>query len=339
MDSKRSHILTALALLATGLAFAQAAPASGATAASRPADSLRRGIELFADGRYDEALPVFDALFLDSSAGALRPEGAYWAAMTQIARGDAAAAEKAIDTFLALYPTHARAPEMLYQRGRAAFMRKDYERAIQSFQAYLSANPKGDSVPAAIFWSAESLYAIGRLPEAEKLYRRISETYPESVKAEAARYRIALVQFKYREDELLTLLKWSHEESLRIIEEFQRREKAYEQALAVYQKRYGEAQYGTAVAQSSLEEEIAALRSSMDDLAKRLQDKDARVAELEAKIAAAAAPAPSSPSAVAGSTEMDPGQAELLELKERALVLLQFYLERLASGSSGGGSK
>ncbi|HOX91671.1 MAG TPA: tetratricopeptide repeat protein, partial [Spirochaetales bacterium] len=214
-------------------AYAQAGTASSV-------DSLRSGIQLFAEGRYEEALPVFDALFLDTSAGSLRPEGAYWSAMTHMAKGDAAAGLKATDTFLALYPTHARAAEMQYQRGRAGFILRDYELALQSFSAYLSAYPKADNVSSAIFWSAESLYAVGRLSEAEKLYRTVAEKYPDSVKAEAARYRIALVQFKYREDELLTLLKWSHEESLRIIEEFQRREKAYEQALALYQKRYGE---------------------------------------------------------------------------------------------------
>jgi len=342
MVSKRAFLIAALVAMAAASASAQA-PGTAAPRASTPAESLRSGIELFAAGRYDEALPVFDALFLDPSAGTLRPEGAYWSAMTHIARGNAGAAEKAIDTFLTLYPTHAKAGEMLYQRGRAAFLAKDYERSIQAFQAYLAANPKGESVAAAIFWSAESLYAIGRLPEAEKLYRTVTDAYPESVKAEASRYRIALVQFKYREDELLTLLKWSHEESLRIIEEFQRREKSYEQALAVYQKRYGEAQYGTAVAQTTLEEEIAALKASMDDLAERLQGKDARVAELEAALAAAEsaaavlAAAPASGTPAAATTQ--PGEAEVLELQQRALALLEFYLESLAAADSTGGSR
>ncbi|HOX91672.1 MAG TPA: hypothetical protein PLC54_02035, partial [Spirochaetales bacterium] len=48
-------------------------------------------------------------------------------------------------------------------------------------------------------------------------------------------------------------------------------------------------QYGTALAQSTLEEEIASLKSSMDDLARRLQEKDARVVQLEADLAAMSA--------------------------------------------------
>lgn len=329
MSKRFCALALGLGLLALAAAYGQSAPG---------ADTLRSGIQLFAEGRFEEALPLFDALFLDTSAGTLRPEGAYWAAMSHMARGDAAAGQRAIDTFLALYPTHARAAEMMYQRGRAAFILRDYGRALESFSAYLGAYPKADNLSAAIFWSAESLYAVGRLSEAEKLYRTVAELYPDSVKAEAARYRMALVQFKYREDELLTLLKWSHEESLRIIEEFQRREKAYEQALAVYQKRYGEAQYGTAVAQSTLEEEIASLKASMDDLAKRLQEKDARVAQLEADLAALSAmPAPAAVAAPAVDSSALAQAEELLALKARALALLQFYLESMAGSGTGGG--
>jgi len=308
------------------------------------ADDLRRGIELFANSRYTEALPIFDALFLDPAAGTLRADGAYWSAITLLASGDPAAAEKVIESFLSAFPDHARTPELVYQKARAAFLQKDYERALRAFQVYIAAYPSSDQVSASVFWSAESLYSLGRLADAEKLYRTIGERYPESVKAEAAKYRLSLIQFKYREDELLTLLKWSHEESLRIIEEFQRREKAYEQALAVYQKRYGEAQRGVAQTQASLEDQVASLKLTMDDLAKRLQDKDARVAELEALLVAAQAEASTAQAATPAMTDSvdattASNSAELLAMKARALQLMQFYIERLAERSVSGGSK
>jgi len=331
-----TRVATFAAIVALGVtsAFSQ----SGLAPAMTPADELRQGIELFANARYAEALPVFDSLFLDPASGSLRADGAYWSAMTLLASGDPAAAERAIETFLATFPGHEKTSEMVYQKARAAFLRKDYERAITSFQSYIGAFPEGDQVPASVFWSAECLYALGRLSDAEKLYRSLGERYPDSVKAEAAKYRLSLIQFKYREDELLTLLKWSHEESLRIIEEFQRREKAYEQALAVYQKRYGEAQRGVAQTQASLEDQVASLKLAMDDLAKRLQEKDARVVELEGELAGLSADdnrAAAEPSA-AGGTVVASGEAELLAMKARALSLMQFYLERLAERSAGG---
>jgi len=346
MNPTRAVAFVAALTLACAGAFAQSpaqpVPSTAARAPS-PTDELKRGIELFANERYAEALPVFDSLFLDSRAGALRAEGAYWSAMTLLASGEPAAAEKAIDTFLTAFPGHERSQEMIYQKARAAFLAKDYERALRAFQAFIAAYPGSAHEPAALFWSAESLYSLGRLPEAERLYRAMVERHPDSPRAEAARYRVSLIQFKYREDELLTLLKWSHEESLRIIEEFQRRERAYEQALDVYQKRYGEAKRGVAETQASLEDQVTSLRLAMDDLARRLQDKDARVVELERLLGAAEAAKGASPaSALSGpaSPVAEPGgraDAELLAMKAQALELMRFYLERL--GQSSGDKK
>jgi tetratricopeptide (TPR) repeat protein len=318
--------------------FAQTMPAVPA----KPADGLRRGIELFAEARYAEALPFFDALLMDPAAGSLRADGAYWSAITLLASGDPQAAEKAIESFLVAFPGHARTGELIYQKARAAYLLKDYDRAIKSFQAYTAAYPGGEMVSSAVFWTAESLYSLGRLTDAEKLYKTIGEKFQDSVKAEAAKYRLSLIQFKYREDELLTLLKWSHEESLRIIEEFQRREKAYEQALEVYQKRYGEAKRGVAQTQASLEDQVSSLKLAMDDLAKRLQEKDARVTELE-KLAASAALVTSVNPASISLSEAVPtkiaNEMQLLAMKERALVLMQFYIERLSKDSALRGQK
>lgn len=339
MNLKRIATFAVIVLVAVSTALAQTAGASASP--MKPSDELRRGIELFANARYAEALPIFDALFLDPNSGAVRAEGAYWSAMTLLASGDPSAAEKAIESFLAAFPGHERTPELMYHKARATFLQKDYERAVNLFQSYITAFPSGDQVSASVFWSAEGLYLMGRLQDAEKLYRAIGERYPESVKAEAAKYRLSLIQFKYREDELLTLLKWSHEESLRIIEEFQRREKAYEQALEVYQKRYGEAKRGVAQTQASLEDQVASLRLAMDDLAKRLQEKDARVSELERLQAEAAEPAGDTVAAATSASAVADSSAalQLLSMKERALILMQFYLERLAARPAQGGTK
>jgi TolA-binding protein len=338
MNQKRVATFAVVMIMGFSSLFAQTMPA----VPSKPADGLRRGIELFAEARYAEALPLFDAILIDPAAGPLRADGAYWSAITLLAAGDPQAAEKAIETFLAAFPGHARTGELIYQKARAAYLQKDYDRAIKSFQAYTAAYPSGEMVSSAVFWTAESLYSLGRLTDAEKLYKTIGEKFQDSVKAEAAKYRLSLIQFKYREDELLTLLKWSHEESLRIIEEFQRREKAYEQALEVYQKRYGEAKRGVAQTQASLEDQVASLRLAMDDLAKRLQEKDARVSELE-KLAASAASAtkPEAAPPVAGDSASGDvtNELQLLAMKERALVLMQFYIERLSKDAGSRGRK
>ena len=330
-------------LLIAGL-YSVAAQATDGNRASTAAENLRTGIRLLADGQYSAALAAFDSLMLDSGAGELRAEGAYWAVMTHLAAGNPSLAEKTIETFLISFPEHPKTADLLYQQGRAAYLQNDYERALRNFQSYITRYPQGENLPAAVFWSGESLYFLGRLPEAEKLYKAIGERYPDSVKAEAAHYRLSLIQFKYREDELLTLLKWSHEESLRTIEEFQRREKAYEQALSVYQRRFGEVRRDIAETQLSLEDQLIAMKTTSDELQRRIQQKDVRIAELENRLelaererVAQAETLATLPTVEISTTESALGlNVELLAMKERALVLLEFYVEKLADEASGG---
>jgi TolA-binding protein len=333
-------LLLSAALVMLGLGFVTAQGDLRTTAG----DTLRKGIQLLANGDYPAALSAFDALLLDSDAGQLRAEGAYWAIMTHLAAANPALAEQAIETFFEAFPKHPRIPELRYQKARAAFIQKHYERSLREFQAYISLNPEGEHLPAAIFWSAEALYFLGRLSESEKLYKALMERYPGSSKEEASNYRLSLIQFKYREDELLTLLKWSHEESLRIIEEFQRREKAYEQAIAVYQRRYGEVRRDIEEAQMSLEDQLIALKTNTDQLTRRIQEKDAQIAELEKRLAtsersqqeaiATVESLVSAPAAPVAST----GTKTLLSLKERVLVLVEYYLELLVDMDQPGRS-
>lgn len=333
-------------LLIAGL-FSVAAQAADSIRASTAAENLRSGISLLADGKYSAALVAFDTLMLDSRAGDMRAEAMYWAVMTHLAAGNPALAEKTIETFLISFPGHPRTADLLYQQGRSAFLQNDFERALRYLQSYIAGYPQGEHLPSAVFWSGESLYFLGRLPEAEKLYKAIGERYADSAKAEAAQYRLSLIQFKYREDELLTLLKWSHEESLRTIEEFQRREKAYEQALAVYQRRFGEVKRDIAETQMSLEDQLIVMTTASDDLQRRIQQKDARIAELEKRLELVEKQRAAQAETLAGipSSGVSPGgpgsgqKVELLALKERALGLLEFYVEKLAAEAPVGRSK
>jgi len=81
---------------------------------------------------------------------------------------------------------------------------------------------------------------MGQFDEAEKFYLWVISRYPESPKIEVSSYRIDLIKQKKIEIELLTLLRWSHEESLRNSEEYQRRIRTYEHTLNSYQRRIAE---------------------------------------------------------------------------------------------------
>ena len=180
---------------------------------------------------------------------------------------------------------------------------------------------------------------LGRLEEAERAFTAVTQNYPSSVKVEAATYRIALIGLEYRQRELLKLLTWSHEESLRSVEDFRRREKAYESSIALYQKQISDSKRGAASDQDKI---LADLRAQVADLGTKLAASEAKLVSsqaeadaLRASLAAAqSAAAPAAPSSGQPQGQRDSPLEDakvMLDAKARALVLLQFYIERLAA--------
>ncbi len=340
----RSRILLIALLIAASVASAQVAPAPKAPAGppQKTGDAktaLSQGIDLFGQGKFREALDLFGQVLADPKAAAERPEASYWSALAYIASGDAVNASASIDAFLSAYPTSGRVPDLLYQRGRLLYQKADYDGAIRSFAAFADIAPSSDLMPSALYWSGECLYALGRLEDAERAFAAVVEKYPSSVKVEAASYRRSLIGLEYRERELIKLLTWSHEESLRAADDFRRRERAYDQSIGIYQKQIADLKRG---APSDQEKTIADLKGQVADLGSRLAAAEAQVAtaksELDALRAAQAADAAAKAQGIAAPRPpvIPPGAAgasgvsEALAAKARALDLLAFYLERLA---------
>jgi TolA-binding protein len=319
-----------VASLVAAALLALCAPAISYSQSSDAASSLKKGVALFSDEKYSDALTIFNRLLSDPKAQSVRSDTLYWAALSYVALGDTINASKTIDVFLAAYPNHPYVADILYQQGRIQFQRKEYEPALRVFATFLEKSKDNEMAPAALFWSGECLFSLGRLEEAEKAYRTLQETYPKNVKVEAAGYRIALIRYKYREEELLKLLKWSHEESLHLVDEFQRREKTYEQAIAVYQRRLGDAvKTGGPL---TPEQEIAQLNIRIDDLTLAVSERDAKIQQLNAALQAANANSQAAAPKQSSTTERE----QALELKREALDLMYFYIEWLATRSGKG---
>jgi hypothetical protein len=101
------------------------------------------------------------------------------------------------------------------------------------------------------------------------------EQYPQSVKYEASSYRLALINQKKVEVELLSILKWTHEESLKTVEEYQRRERTYDQAIIAYQKK---------IAEMLRDSHLAELEASNAEYRRRLIEAQARITALEQRL-------------------------------------------------------
>ncbi len=336
-----AHSPKASLLLFLTLLFSASMPVSAAES-NGAKESLQEGITLFSNSLYDAALVQFQNVTLDKSADeVLKASGYFWIAKTYMALGSLDQAEKNLEFYLATYPDAVDHAEALYQKGRLLFMQEEFEAAIQELQSFISANPKSPFAGNAYFWVGESLYNLGRLDEAMAVYEKIVRDYPTSFKVETAQYRLSLINLMKREEELTKLLKWSHEDFLKSTEEYQRREKTYEEAIADLQKKLA-----TGQSAADLQTALAAKAAEADRLAAELE-------ALKTQIAAGSPPASTTPPAQstppttpaqapqaaapveppeAPAVELTENQKKLLALKEQALALKEIYLKLLAGG-------
>jgi len=269
-----------------------------------PPSILAQGQEAYAKGDYLGALGQFQRLVSDPEART-KPEPFFWLAKTYFAVLDTKNAALNLEYFLQNFPQDSHRTEALYLQARILYSDGDYSHAIQAFGQYLDLAPTGDQVPNALFWMAESSFALGHYDEASNLYNKILQGYPSSFKLEASRYRLSVIDLRHREEELLKLLQWSHAEAINTEEEFQRREKAYQQALTDYQKRILDLQSTDLGARVALLEEAN-------------RQKDAQIAALKLQ----GVPGTDKPAGPDTSA-----QVQLLTLKVRALTLKSELLE------------
>ncbi|MDR1899796.1 MAG: tetratricopeptide repeat protein [Treponema sp.] len=237
------------ALTLWGICFFLLAPAAGVfsqTAFSQTATpwssaGLQRGIQLYGEGKWQEAVIELRRVQAEASTGGQEAEVLYWISLAELSAGayDASLADmEALERIAA----GGRIGELPYHKGRVLYYLGRYDEAIVLLKSYADGVGEGHDSrkSASLYWIGECLFSLGQLDKAGEVFTIITEEYPQSVKFEAASYRLALIKQKKIEAELLALLTWSHEESLKTTEEYRRRERTYDQALIAYQKRIAE---------------------------------------------------------------------------------------------------
>jgi tetratricopeptide (TPR) repeat protein len=201
------------------------------SAQNRPASSqefLEIGLGLYSESRFTESVAIFRCILPGET---LYPDALYWLSLAEITLrkyNDALKDMEALEKLKSRWDT-----EIHYNRGRCYFYLGEYEKALVNFGIYFEALKEDDLRRAlSFYWMGESLFAMGRMDSAANAYALVIENYPFSIKYEAACYRLDLISQKKIEAELLALLKWSHEESIRSLEDYRARERIYEQAIA-----------------------------------------------------------------------------------------------------------
>ncbi|PIE98580.1 MAG: hypothetical protein CR988_02610 [Treponema sp.] len=195
---------------------------------------LDAGLDSYSREDWSSAILSFQKA-LDASGG--RNENAqYWLIMAKTSARSYPEALKEVKRFIALYPGSKKMPDVIYQKGRVECMLTLHDESIETLYGFISSYPDNNLIPSAYFWIGENLYLTGRLDDARTVFSIVLIDYSSSAKGEAARYRIALIDQAATQEELLRLLKLSHEESLRLAEEYQKQQKTYEHVIEAYQK-------------------------------------------------------------------------------------------------------
>ncbi|MCA1949970.1 MAG: tetratricopeptide repeat protein [Treponema sp.] len=336
MVSKRNALFMLLAVVFCGIVAAQT-----------PKELLEKGLEYYRDGKWQDAVLTLRRVQTTADDMALKNEALYWISLSELFAGSYDAALQDVEAYLKNAQKDSKYYEAMYNKARILFYLNQFDGAIPIFKTYADVVQDANRKASAYYWIGECLFALGRLDDARNTFSIITEKYPQSSKFEAASYRIALVDQKKIESELLNLLKWSHEESLRTVEEYQRRERSYEQAILAYQKRIAEMLKDTHLA--DLEKENKALKQ--------------KLAEAEAALATASLQPVQSTAAAVPPTETVTSQPQtkaieqpatetpstgklsqeqinkLLALKAQALELQKLLLNRLAASANQGEKK
>ena len=278
MYNKKAFFSLFLCLIAIGFSFSQT---SGASLMAR----LQEGIQNYSQGNWNEAVAVLQPV-AGTSNKTIAAEALFWIALAELSAGNYEKTLKDIDALEILDPQSNRIGELAYHRGRALFYLGRYNEAILYLNKYSGSFPPDEFLSqqdiskkaAALYWIGESLFAAGRFNTASDVFTHLIVDYPQSAKYEASTYRVALIEQKKAEAELLDLLKYSHEESLRIMEEYQRRERAYDQAILSYQRRINDMLKDSRL--SDLETSNAQYQQQLSVAEDRIRSLEARLSEM-----------------------------------------------------------
>lgn len=248
---------------------------------------LEEATNLYRQGQHLKAVAVLRDILLDPGATAWHPDAQYILGKSLMALGRLNEAAKAFGTVITNWPNYPDAADCHYQTGRILYFQGDYQDAVQALVRFMDKFPRSDLVPGAMYWTAESLYASAYLDEAKKMYSLLVQQYPESNRVEAARYKVSLIDLKKREQQLLDLLKWSHQENIRNLEDYQNREKTFEEALRSYQKRlYSLADDDFRQELISLQTQLEVVRKEKDQALESVNQLTARIKALQDEVLA-----------------------------------------------------
>jgi TolA-binding protein len=172
---------------------------------------FKLAVELYKQERFQESLVELRRLLFDMKTERYRDACYYYAANAYLSLGRVAEARdnfRIIATTLQKSRYHS---EALYLYGRCEYLLGNYSKAITLFDSYLNKYPTLDYADNCLYWKGEALLDMGRREDARLAFLDVIKRYPQSNKADAARFKLRLMELEDRSGKYAEKLPQTHE--------------------------------------------------------------------------------------------------------------------------------
>ncbi len=168
---------------AAGTVHAQAlgAPPVAVPSSSPSQDAFDGAKQLYADGRYAQALAAFQKFERDFKFSTQLPEAIYYEAWCWFSLQHYTEASNILDRLLKTYPAAAIIPEATLKRAECYREQKNYSRAADVYRDFQTKFPRDPLLPQAMLGEAWMRFRLKDLEGAKAIVQRVRDHYSDDV--------------------------------------------------------------------------------------------------------------------------------------------------------------
>ncbi len=159
---------------------------------------FKLGIDLYQQGRFQDAITEFRRLLFDMKTSKYRDASYFYAANAYLSLGKVTEARSNFRIVADTLRKSRYHSDALYLYGRCEYLLKNYPSSIELFDSYLKLYPSLQYADNSLYWKAESLLGMGMRGDARDTFTEVLKRYPTGNKADAARFKLRLMELEDR---------------------------------------------------------------------------------------------------------------------------------------------
>jgi TolA-binding protein len=141
-------------------------------------------------GKYNESAEFYREVVVHFPDDESYWQARYWRCKSLLAKGDYDGALDALNSLKESGNKEIGNDTILLSLGECYFAKKEYDKAEGTFRSLIDAIPDSKWMPSACFLLANTLMNLGKPEEANTFYKKVVESYPQSVEAKQAKKKL-----------------------------------------------------------------------------------------------------------------------------------------------------